>query len=60
MENMLPSQKGTRQNTKMEPGGPFVPGKPGKPLIPLDPKSPPGPDFPVNEERGKGKKKTTR
>lgn len=57
---MLPSQKGTRQNTKMEPGGPFIPGKPGKPLIPLDPKSPPGPDFPVNEERGKGKKKTTR
>lgn len=44
----------------MEPGGPFIPGKPGKPLIPLDPKSPPGPDFPVNEERGKGKKKTTR
>lgn len=53
---MLPSQKGTRQSTKMEPGGPFIPGEPGKPLIPLDPKSPSGPGFPINEERGEGKK----
>lgn len=48
--NIPPSGKGRGQSIKMEPGGPFVPGKPGKPLIPLNPGSPAGPGFPVNEE----------